>query len=355
MPRRRRCAAAARPTGPAPTIATGRSTRGLVPRPRRAGAASASRSATAAAACSDRPRSRSSRSGAPAYGRGRGAAAGPPWRTARSRWPGRRGCNRRVTQTWLAPSWLRHIDGFRCIDGGTVAQIRAGINFLRYPCSHDRPSRSSSAAPHSPSPRSPTRKPAKLETVFKALADRHRVKILNRLLAAGRRGGLRMRLRGDARPQAADRQLPPQAAARRRHRRAREARLLTPTSPSRRVHSRACATSSSSSVPSPWPHDRNDALLGGNPKPRAAQDFVNGRAAPYPRAARTSCSRRSSTGTEPPPDGARASISRLPPARSAIGRAVAPGGRVASVSPCIGTTPIPAATKAWTAGRSSSS
>ena len=41
-----------------------------------------------------------------------------------------------------------------------------------------------------------------------------------------RRGGLRLRLRGPARPQAVHRQLPPQAAARRRHRRAREARLL---------------------------------------------------------------------------------------------------------------------------------
>ncbi len=50
-----------------------------------------------------------------------------------------------------------------------------------------------------------------LERVFKALADRHRVKILNRLLSAGGEAVCVVRLRGDARPQAVHGQLPRQA------------------------------------------------------------------------------------------------------------------------------------------------
>jgi hypothetical protein len=50
-----------------------------------------------------------------------------------------------------------------------------------------------------------------------------------------------------------------------------------------------------------------------------------------------------------------ASIVRLPAGRSASGRAVAPGGREARTSPCIGTAAMPAAANACAAGRSSSS
>ena len=65
-----------------------------------------------------------------------------------------------------------------------------------------------------------------LETVFKALADRHRVKILNRLLAAGGEAVCVCDFEALLGLEAADRQLPPQAAAQRRHRHAREARLV---------------------------------------------------------------------------------------------------------------------------------
>ena len=65
-----------------------------------------------------------------------------------------------------------------------------------------------------------------------------------------RRSRLRVRLRGPARPQAVDRQLPPQAAARRRHRRAREARLVRLLQ-ARPRRARACAAACSCSLPSP--------------------------------------------------------------------------------------------------------
>ena len=65
-----------------------------------------------------------------------------------------------------------------------------------------------------------------LEAVIKALADRHRLRIVNMLLRAERRGGLRLRVRALPRPLPGHRQPPPEAAGRGGPGRARGARHL---------------------------------------------------------------------------------------------------------------------------------
>ena len=88
-----------------------------------------------------------------------------------------------------------------------------------------------------------TAEAVELERLFKALADRHRVRILN-LLAGRRRRRLRLQARAGARPRAADGQLPPEAAARRGPARAREAAGASPTTGSPRAPSNGSASSS---------------------------------------------------------------------------------------------------------------
>jgi len=66
----------------------------------------------------------------------------------------------------------------------TVAEIRRGIKFFRYDVCMTAPPVIQCCAPLA-APRLSEDEAQELERVFKALADRHRVKILNRLLSAG--------------------------------------------------------------------------------------------------------------------------------------------------------------------------